>query len=371
MTQPAPDPAFEQAKAFFLRGMQLSEAGDLAGAERQFAASLSLLPGRASTLVNLGITRLRLGRHADAVDPLEEALALEPNDANAWLHLALAQFEVHRFEPALHAAERATALAPGLGAAWSLRGDLLRELGRGAEAITAHERALALGFQPELQRYYLAAVRGDALPPSPPSAYVRQLFDGYAGEFDQHLVQALGYRAPQVLVDGLQGRRFQAALDLGCGTGLCAPLLRPIAARLDGVDLSPNMVRQAQARGLYDEVVEADLVQHLAGTARGYDLLVAADVFIYVGDLDGAFAGAARVLQAGGSFCFSVEAADEQQPLVLRPSLRYAHSEGYIRSLAERHGFDLRATARHPLRIDQGQPLAGLFAWLVRRGPAA
>jgi predicted TPR repeat methyltransferase len=371
MTQPAPDPSFEQAKAFFLRGTQLSEAGDLAGAERQFVASLSLLPGRASTLVNLGITRCRLGRPADAVDPLEEALAREPNDANAWLHLALAQYELRRFEAALRAAERATALAPTLGPAWSLRGDLLREMARGAEAITAHERALACGFEPELQRYYLAALRGDAVPPAPPVAYVRQLFDGYAGAFDQHLVDTLGYKGPQLLVDGLQGRRFEAALDLGCGTGLCAPLLRPIAGRLDGVDLSPNMVRQAQARGLYDEVVEADLAQYLAGTPRRYDLLVAADVFIYVGDLEAVFAGAARVLQAGGTFCFSVEAADEQHALVLRPSLRYAHSGGYIRTLAERHGFDLRATARHPLRIDQGQPLAGLFAWLARRGPAA
>ena len=371
MTQPATDPAFEQAKAFFLRGTQLSAAGDLAGAEKQFLASLSLVPARASTLVNLGVTRVRLGRFADALDPLEEALAVEPNDANAWLHLAMALFELRRLEPALRAVERATTLAPRLGLAWSLRGDLLRELGRPAEAIPAHESALALGFEPDLQRYYLAALRGDAVPPAPPAAYVRQLFDGYAGEFDQHLVQALGYRAPQLLVDGLEGRRFAAALDLGCGTGLCGPLLRPIAERLDGIDLSPNMVRQARERGLYDEVIEGDLAQHLAAGTRRYDLLVAADVFIYVGDLEPVFAGAARVLEAGGSFCFSVEAADEHEGLVLRPSLRYAHSGGYIRTLAERHGFDLRATARHPLRIDQGQPLAGLFAWLSRRAPTA
>ncbi|MBA2965473.1 MULTISPECIES: methyltransferase domain-containing protein [Ramlibacter] len=371
MTQPAPDPAFEQAKAFFLRGVQLSEGGDFAGAERQFLASLALLPGRASTLVNLGIARFRLGRMAEAVEPLEEALGLEPQDVNAWLHLALARSELRRLEPALQAVERATTLAPAAGLGWSLRGDLLRELGRPADAIAAHERALALGFEPELQRYYLAALRGDSVPPAPPTAYVRQLFDSYAGEFDQHLVQALGYRAPQLLVDGLQGRRFQAALDLGCGTGLCAPLLRPIAQRLDGIDLSPNMVRQARARGLYDEVVEADLAPHLAATPRRYDLLLAADVFIYVGDLEAVFAGAARVLEDGGAFCFSVEAADEQERLVLRRSLRYAHSEGYIRTLADRHGFDLRATARHPLRIDQGQPLAGLFAWLARRGRVA
>jgi len=105
--------------------------------------------------------------------------------------------------------------------------------------------------------------------------------------------------------------------------------------------------------------------------AAGYDLLVAADVFIYVGSLEAVFAAAARVLPPGGEFCFSAEAHNGDAGFVLRPSLRYAHSERYIRSLAGPHGFELRATARHPLRIDQGQPIAGLFAWLTRRGAPA
>lgn len=355
---------FEQARDFFLRGLEESNAGRWEAAERQFLASLSLLPGRASTLLNLGIARQRLGHCDDAIGPLEEVLAQEPGNATAWLHLGLAQAETRRRGSALQALDRALAIAPDIGIAWSLRGDLLKEQGRTDDAAAAYRKALDLGFEPDVHRYYLAGLQRGEMPGAPPPGYVRQLFDGYAGGFDEHLVQVLGYRAPQLLVQGLDGARFEAALDMGCGTGLAAPVLRPIAKRLDGIDLSANMVRRARELGLYDEVAEADLVQWLSGSGRRYDLLVAADVFIYVGTLERVFEAAARAMHPGGTFCLSVEAADEQD-VELRSTLRYAHSERYIRMLAGQAGFDVRACARHPLRIDQGRPLEGLFAWLT------
>ena len=356
---------FEQAKAFFLRGLQYTASGDFAAAEKQFLGSLALVPDRPSTLTNLGVVRFRLGRHAEAVEPLQEAVRGEPGNLDAWAHLAMALAELGKLEPALQAVEQALALAPQYGQGWGLKGNLLKDLGRTREAIPAYERALELGFMPEMHRFYLAALRGEGSPEAPPADYVRLLFDSYAGDFEQHLVDVLKYRGPQVLVPGLARRRYERTLDLGCGTGLCAPLLRPISSWLEGIDLSVNMVRQARQRGLYDEVVQGDLVEYLRHTERRYELLVAADVFIYVGALENAFAAAARVLRPGGEFCFSVEAADEHADWQLRSSMRYAHSERYIRMLASRSGFELRATARHPLRSDQGRPIEGLFAWLA------
>ncbi len=177
----------------------------------------------------------------------------------------------------------------------------------------------------------------------------------------------LRYRAPQRLVQGLGGARAAAALDLGCGTGLCGPLLRPLAARLDGVDLSARMVERARTGGAYDEVVQADIADYLRATPRRYDLVVAADVFIYVGALDQVFEGAARVIPPGGRFCFSVEVAAAGPDLVLQPSLRYAHSASYIRTLAKQSGFEISATTEGPIREDQGSPIPGLFAWLTRQ----
>jgi predicted TPR repeat methyltransferase len=282
--------------------------------------------------------------------------------------MAAALAEQGRHGAALASVDRALALEPACGAAWLLRGTLLRTLERPAEALASFRQAAQRGADSGLTRYYLAGLGAGEPPPAPPREYVESLFDLYAQEFDAHLVQVLHYRAPQILVDGLRraGQRVAAALDLGCGTGLCGPVLRPLAQRLDGVDLSHNMVARATASGCYDEVLQADLAEFLHATERRYDLLVGADVFIYVGALERVFAGAARVLEPGGRFCFSVELAPGPEDLALQASLRYAHSARYIRKLAELHGFEISATAEHPIREDQGTPIPGLFAWLVK-----
>ena len=109
-----------------------------------------------------------------------------------------------------------------------------------------------------------------------------------------------------------------------------------------------------------------DVAEHLHTTGQTYGLVVAADVFVYVGALDAVFAGAARVLQPGGCFLFSVEEADAGQSLQLRPSARYAHSPGYVTGLAAAHGLAVQQVDRQTLRHDQGQAVAGLLMRLAR-----
>lgn len=361
------DGNFEQARDFFMRGVAHYQAGEFTAAEREFAAALALVPGRTSALTNLGAVRLKLGRPAEAVALLDEALAQEPGNAEALRHRAAALAELGRLEAALASIDQALQVEPANGPAWTLRGSLLRSLGRAAEAAEAYRAAAANGDDSALNRYFLASLGGGPAPANAPREYVEALFDGYSQDFDAHLVQVLGYRAPERLVQGLGGARADAALDLGCGTGLCGPLLRPLAARLDGVDLSAEMVERSRAGGAYDEVVHADIADYLRSTPRRYDLVVAADVFIYVGALEQVFEGAARVMPPGGRFCFSVELAGAGQDLVLQPSLRYAHSAGYIRKLARHSGFEISATREAPIREDQGLPVPGLFAWLARQ----
>ena len=360
---------FEQARDFFKQGIAHYEAGRFAQAERDFSASLALLPGRPSTLTNLGATRLKLGKYQDAADLLEEALTHQPGNVEALGHRATALAELGEHAGALDCAERALALDPALAAVWSLRGNLLKELRRLDEARVCFEKAIALGADNELNRYCLAAVTGQAPPAAPPRLYVETLFDSYADDFEPHLLQVLNYRAPELLVEPLtrERRQFSRALDLGCGTGLCGALMRPLAAQLDGVDLSANMVTRSAARHVYDHLEQADLVEYLRGTRERYQLVLAADVFIYVGALETVFAAVAQVMDRGGIFCFSVESAPDGSDYVLRPSLRYAHSPGYIRKLSEQYGFEFERTSAHPIRDDQRSPIPGWFAWLCRR----
>jgi predicted TPR repeat methyltransferase len=195
---------------------------------------------------------------------------------------------------------------------------------------------------------------------------VQALFDGYANGFEDHLTQVLHYRAPDILVQGLGARRFAQALDLGCGTGLCGQRLRPICQRLTGVDLSANMVAQARARGVYDVVAQADLLGYLAAPHDPCDLVIAADVMIYVGALDAVFAAVRNALVPGGVFAFTVELASGPEPLTLRSSLRYAHSRAGIEALVRQNHLEFLGLAQHPIREDQGVPIEGLFVWLVR-----
>jgi len=396
--------AFERARALFFEGLEHFKAGRPARAVAAFEASLACVPDRASTLANLGAARVEAGRYAEALEPLERALAADPNDldSRSYLGVALAALgrdaealachdavlarvpqrasnwfrrgqvlqALERHAEALDAYERALTLDPTLAPAWTQKGSLLRDAGRLPEAAAAYRVALAHGGDAALNGYYLASVSGDQGPPSAPSDYVEPFFDEYAQTFDQHLVGTLRYRAPERLVAELAAhgpQRYRSALDLGCGTGLVGALLRPMVERLEGVDLSARMLERAQARGAYDELAQGDIAAHLAATTHRHDLVVAADVFIYVGDLDPMFGGVARVLEPGGRFAFTVEAAAAGvDRYVLNPSLRFAHGRPYVEALAGAHGYAIEQCARAPLREEQQRPVDGWYVVLRR-----
>jgi predicted TPR repeat methyltransferase len=398
------DDPTEQAKAFFFEGNALFEQGQLEDAAGRYQAALALVPGRPSILANLGVTLCRLGRWPAAVATLTQATKADPAHRDAWvalglshealsnwagaahalqqgvklgaataqiqLSLALCLLRLEQPDEALKALDQALALDPMLAEAWSQRGSVLREAGQYTEAARCFEQALAHGGDEALHRFYLASVRaGEATPAQPPRAYVEALFDEYADDFQSHLIQHLKYQAHDTLLAPLRvgGQHFPLVLDLGCGTGLCGQLIHPHADAVDGVDLAQAMVEQARASGAYRRVEQGDLLGFLRAQTEPADLVVAADVFIYVGALDEVFAAVRQRLQPGGCFAFSVELAGEGQELQLRPSLRYAHSPAYVERLAKAHGFQVRQTWQAPLREDQRKPVMGLYVLLEPR----
>lgn len=361
---------FNQAKRLFIDGVAHFEAGRLAEAQALFEAALARVPGRVSTQVNLAATHIKLGRSDLALPLLDAALAAEPEHRGGWYQRAMALVALHRPAEALVALDRLLELAPDNAQAWTNRGGVLKELGRNDEAAAAFRQAIVHGGDAALNGYYLAALTGEKVPAAPPRLYVERLFDDYADSFDAHLVGELGYRAHEVLVEQLRGvgpARYRSALDLGCGTGLCGPLVKHIADRVDGVDLSAPMLAKARALGVYDRLDQAELVQHLEHSERRHDLVLAADVFIYVGALEAVFAGVARVLEPGGVFAFSVEQAGDELEFELRASLRYAHSQRYLRALAAQAGLEVARLHAQPIREDQRRPIAGWYVYLIAR----
>ena len=217
-----------------------------------------------------------------------------------------------------------------------------------------------------MNAFYLASVRAGDVPATPPRRYVEALFDDYAADFQSHVAEKLGYRGFEVLLNPLlgTGRRYRHVLDLGCGTGLCGPLIAPHAETIDGVDVSSAMLAEARKLNVYRELIHADLGEFLAATASQGDLIVAADVFIYVGDLAAIFRSARRILEPGGCLAFTVELADEGKDIQLLPSLRYAHSEAYVRRLASEAGFTGARISKAPIRHEQTTPIMGLYVYL-------
>jgi predicted TPR repeat methyltransferase len=295
------------------------------------------------------------------VECYDRALALKGDSVEANIGRGIALQKLQYFDEALHSYDRAIALRADHPGAHQYRANTLRALGRTEEAIAGYRQALSLGADAGQVAFALAALGvGDAPERSPPS-YVKALFDQYAGHFDQHLSAVLEYQTPAVLGAALArivaGERGDT-LDLGCGTGLCAPYLRPYSRSLTGVDLSEKMLDKARERGLYDRLACADIGDYLAENADAFDLIVAADVFVYFGDLAPVFSLVQQALRRNGYFCFSTEACEDAD-FALRASNRFAHSLAYLRRLAGSAGFALVEANPAPLRTENGVQVMG------------
>jgi predicted TPR repeat methyltransferase len=270
------------------------------------------------------------------------------------------------YSEAAEVMEQALELAPNWAAGWNLLGQYREAAGDIAGAIRAWF---------ELRRHDLVGVFGARLKlaahgaldeVAPERAYVEALFDDYAPRFEQSLVGKLGYRVPKVtrtiLEAELQRRgvaRFRRALDLGCGTGLVGEQIRPLVERLEGVDLSARMIAEARRKAVYDHLERAELVDYLGRQADGADLIVASDVFNYVGPLEPPLAAVRRVLAAGGIAAFSLEVDEGDKAVRLDTSLRFRHGLRPVLTLCRQLG--LREITVEPtvLRTDRGMPVNG------------
>ncbi|MCX7306888.1 MAG: methyltransferase domain-containing protein [Afipia sp.] len=265
---------------------------------------------------------------------------------------------------------QAAELEPGFASAWFALGDLREQLGERDSAIVAYR--LAREADPDdrhgatLRLMRLGAEQLSAMPPS----YVRTLFDQYAPKFDKTLINDLDYRGPEILLKAVLAARhaaklpahFKRALDLGCGTGLAAREFASLVDEFVGIDLSPGMIERARATGLYMRLNVADMLQGLHDQpAESANLILAADAVVYVPDLAPLLTEAARVLKPQGLVAFTVE-AHGGDGVILGPSLRYAHSDGYLRSVIADAKLKVCAIAPASTRIEAGETVPGLVA---------
>ena len=267
-------------------------------------------------------------------------------------------------EGAVAAFRRALEQNPDYGEAHVNIGNVLQGLGRYEAAADHFVKALELRPDDEETRFTLAAIRGEARQTAP-LAYTKNLFDSYAERFDDHLTGELKYAVPTLLRDAIRSVRTDSGahenlrvVDLGCGTGLCAAAIADMASTIHGVDIAPRMVSKAKALGIFEDVSCEDVVAYLSARPLAFDLALAGDVFIYVGDMAPCLSAAATALVPGGLFAFSVERRQEPG-FALQPTARFAHSPSYVETTTAAAGFSIILRQDITIRLDRGKPLDG------------
>ncbi|MTW09524.1 tetratricopeptide repeat protein [Pseudoduganella eburnea] len=357
----------DYAEALCNRALALQSIARHEAALDSFGAALAVRRAYPEALHGAAVSLLALGKPVDALEGFERALQLQPEYAEAWCARGALLLRLQELDEALASFHDALTVRPRYARAQLGMANTLRAMGRNGEAVEAYKTALDVGADAATVGYMLAIMGAQQAPGASPSAYVKALFDQYAGNFDHHLVDVLRYRTPTLLVEALRRHLPPGELDVldaGCGTGLCGPLLRPMACLLEGVDLSAHMLDKARDTGLYDGLYCGEMVGYLRTRPASSDVIVAADVFVYVGDLKPVFSVARLALRSGGVFAFSVEEYEGPEDFILRTSGRYAHSRTGIESLARSHGFAILEIAPSTLRQESGEDMRGLLAIL-------
>jgi predicted TPR repeat methyltransferase len=246
--------------------------------------------------------------------------------------------------------------------------------------MATHAFSLALKYRPdhESAKHMLATLTADATMTRASNEYISQLFDEYAKDFEHSLVEELQYngyeRLRRSFDQAFSGEPpvFELVVDAGCGTGLVGKQFRNISQYLIGVDLSPAILREAEkARpNLYNETIAGDVTKVFVNKSP-ISLIVAADSYIYFGDLEPLFASMEEGLAEGGFAAFTLENVDvENEELLqktkpdwrwqLTASGRFAHRREYVEYMANMHQLQVvRYEALDNFRYEGGTGVRG------------
>ncbi len=360
-------------RALYGLGLVYLQSQQLQDAEYLFGELVRLNPQHGDAHCVRGIVLARLGRRPEALTCFERALSLRPDSVEALSNYGTTLSGMGETDRALEQLDRALAIDPRHAGSWNNRGTVLRTMKRLEQALECYSRALEIepGYRlaGENRDHTLFLLRRlDRCPP----ALMRQLFDEFSVHYDNTMLAKLTYRGHEILRNlaerfvGIRDAQLRM-LDLGCGTGLAAKAFLDFVngGPIDGVDLSPRMIEAARARGWYRNLILNDLETQLGSPGSQYDLVLAADSMVYIGDLSACFSGVFRRLETGGHFLFTTEAVDGDG-WELTSSHRFAHSATYIRLAAERCALQVIAIEACSSRTEHAKPVAG-FAVALRK----
>lgn len=366
-------------------------------AQQHYLAVLAIEPEHSDTLNNLGVVYLKKEEPQVAIDYFTKALAFDIEHQDARNNLAATFMQYDRYENAARHYRELLKNYPDNEEYHYNIAVAYMNLGHLDEAVVHFEKVLeknalhtaslnnlaaiywrldkkdkareflskATKIDPEnkISQYMLAAATHHDNYTVAPAEYVKNLFDNYAVQYDDHLCNQLQYQLPEKINELLEQHNVphiqsnkSHALDLGCGTGLLGSYLKNYFETIWGVDLSEKMLTNAKKREYYDRLFCDEILHYLKHSQEKFDAITAAEVLEYFGDLQELFQAVAEHLKSQGIFIFSIEVTQEKE-FTLQETARFAHNPVYIKALAEKNHLKIIRQIPMTARLQNHQPL--------------
>ena len=355
----------QRARIQFGIGLVYRAMNEPAKALEALHSSIELNPSMADPYSLMGSLHEQMGDLFAAVKCHLQAITLNPNSHDAHNNLGVLYLRDNRLNEAQETFEKLLSLSPNHSLALRNLGNTLMQLQQPKQALAAFERYLAINGPDASVSHIISALK-DEQPSEVAAEYVEHLFDDFAQHFEQSLVKELGYSLPTQFVKLLQQQavlvegKSNTVLDLGCGTGLVGQALPGHIKQLDGVDLSQAMLDIAGEKNIYHRLCKANAVDYLITHLLPYDIIIAADVLIYFGDLRALFSAVKNNSRPGSVFIFSIESLQCENYKLLK-SGRFAHNPSYIENLLDEFEFTIESKVRTIIRKEHTTSLDGFI----------
>lgn len=351
--------AKDHPAAKFQLGLLLMQEHLYEKAIELFKQILATYPYHVESQLNLATCYIKLGKLIEAKENYLKVIALNPNDIQTLFNLGVLAMQAGHLQEAVDYYSQTAHFEPNNFDAQNNLGFAYLMMRNRQQALLHFREALRIDPNNAAVSHTINILAQDKKLTASPKEYIQSLFDSYADHYDAHLVQILKYRVPELfyeLIIKFSGDTKRDILDLGCGTGLCGEILKPIAKSLVGVDISEKMLEIAREKNIFDELMQSDLLPFLNNHPDAYDLIVAGDVIVYFGDLTELLPAVAETLRAGGLFVFNAE-INESEDFKMTDSGRFTQSRFYLDKLAKQSGLTIKHYEKAALRTQDQAPV--------------
>ena len=340
--------------------------------------SLELHPDNINAIQNLGMLLVSIEDFKNALPYLEQAYNKEKsNQANIEFinYLANCYINTSNTTKAIQLLEDASNLHTNNT---EVKGSVHHNLAilylSNNEYIKAKQHfKISVTINPNNQtaQHMLTALDQQTTDQAPPQ-YIADLFDQYASYYNKHLRETLQYKLPEkfraLYAKHNKTNTVQNTLDLGCGTGLCGIYFRDTTVNLIGVDLSKNMLLHAKSLEAYDLLIQANIQKNNIFQPNYFDVIIAADVVPYMGDLENFFSNITNLLKQNCNFIFNIELINSNQNNLfeLQQTGRYSHSKNYIKLLVEKFNLTIIENLTETIRLQNNTPTIGVVFFISK-----